>query len=74
MVKLFEVFEFSREDDQIMRQVFSSKFIDLEDALQYFSASDSDVDVILTRNEHDFFPSTVPIMHPVEFVNRYYKL
>ena len=47
----------------------NSKFKDLEDALQHFSAiSHTKVDVILTRNLKDYKNSEVPVMTPETFL------
>jgi len=37
-------------------------FIDFEDALQYFSAIENGLDVIITRNLKDFQKSSLPVM------------
>lgn len=68
-VDLFSHFRFTREDQVIMEKVRNSKFNDLEDALQYFSAEDSKVDVIITKNFFDFKESNIPVYHPSVFVN-----
>lgn len=39
--RFFSEFNFTREDDVIMKKVKTSDFKDLEDALQYYSAEDS---------------------------------
>ncbi len=47
----------------------NSKFNDLEDALQHFSAiSHSKIDVILTRNIKDYKNSEVPVMSPEAYL------
>lgn len=45
-----------------------SGFDDLEDAMQYYSAISSKVDVVLTRNKKDFVEANVPVMTPDEFL------
>jgi predicted nucleic acid-binding protein len=54
------------------KQVFAaldSKFTDFEDALQYFSAIQSNkVDAIITRNTKDFKQSKIPVFSPQEFL------
>lgn len=47
----------------------NSKFNDLEDAMQHFSAiSHSKIDVILTRNIKDYKNSEVPVMPPETYL------
>ena len=41
---------------------------DFEDALQYFSAKEADVDCIITRNKKDFNFSDIPALDPIEFI------
>ena len=43
-------------------------FKDYENALQYFTALDNDVDVIITRNLKDFRKSKVPVMTAAQFL------
>jgi hypothetical protein len=46
-----------------------SKFTDFEDALQYFSAIQSNkVNVIITRNTSDYKKSALPVFTPYEFL------
>ena len=57
----FSAFHFTKEDDLIMDKVKKSKFRDLEDALQYNSAEDSGMDIIITKNFFDFELSMIPV-------------
>ena len=69
------LFQFTSEDDAVIRQVQQSRFHDKEDALQYFSALKSGVDAILTFNVHDYYPYSeeIEIYHPVEFIQKFAK-
>jgi predicted nucleic acid-binding protein len=51
---LSKYFLFTGEDQKIMDEVFASKFEDLEDALQYYSAKTIAPDYIITHNNKDF--------------------
>jgi predicted nucleic acid-binding protein len=55
-------------DEQTIEKGLNSSFKDFEDALQYFSATDSECDLILTRNGKDFKKSLLPVMTPDEFL------
>ena len=68
---LFSIFNFTREDGVIMGKVKLSGFADLEDALQYYSAEDSNVDVIITKNFFDFGASKIPVYHPLQYINQF---
>jgi predicted nucleic acid-binding protein len=72
IIAVFSAFRFTKEDQGIMNKVFKSRFKDMEDALQYFSAEDAGVDCIVTKNVHDFFPAKIPVMHPIVFLEEHY--
>lgn len=55
-------------DRQTVDMALVSGFDDLEDAMQYYSAISSKVDVVLTRNKKDFVEANVPVMTPDEFL------
>ena len=71
--KVFAEFEFTTEDHKIMTSVLGSKFSDLEDALQYHTANAFSIDLIITRNTHDYYLSTIPVLLPFEFIEFYYN-
>lgn len=68
---IFSGFHFTREDNLIMEKVVNSKFRDLEDALQYFSAEDSGADIIITYNYFDFEHSQIPVYHPIDYITQF---
>jgi predicted nucleic acid-binding protein len=60
-------------DAQTIEKGLNSSFSDFEDALQYFSATESECDLILTRNGKDFKKSLLPVMTPDEFLKSLVK-
>ncbi|PPK86544.1 PIN domain-containing protein [Neolewinella xylanilytica] len=44
-------------------------FTDFEDSLQYYSALESDSEVIITRNQRDFTTSKLPVLSAGEYLN-----
>jgi predicted nucleic acid-binding protein len=62
---LCEVCEVNQE---IIDKSLNSQFSDFEDAVQYFSALNSNCNVILTRNGKDFKQSELPILTSGEFL------
>ena len=57
-------------DQKQVLAALDSKFTDFEDALQYFSAIQSNkVDVIITRNTSDYKKSALPVFTPNEFLS-----
>lgn len=55
-------------DEQTIEKALNSSFKDFEDALQYFSAVESECSIILTRNGKDFKESLLPVMTADEFL------
>ena len=56
-------------NEQILEKGLNSSFNDFEDALQYFSAIDSDCEIIITRNGKDFKDSVIPVMTAEEYLH-----
>jgi predicted nucleic acid-binding protein len=55
-------------DATIIEKGLNSHFSDFEDALQYYSAIQSNCDILLTRNGKDFKNVTIPIMTAGEYL------
>lgn len=47
-------------------------FPDFEDGLQYYSAIENQIDVIITRNKKDFKKSRIPVLTAREFLEKEY--
>ena len=45
-------------------------FKDFEDAIQYHTALENGIDIIITRNKKDFKNSKLPIMAAKEYLNK----
>ncbi|PQJ74395.1 type II toxin-antitoxin system VapC family toxin [Polaribacter gangjinensis] len=60
-------------NEQIIEKGLNSSIPDFEDALQYFSATESECNVIITRNGKDFKKSLLPVMTAEEFLLSIYK-
>ena len=52
-----------------IEKALNSDFKDFEDAVQYFSALQSNCSIIITRNARDFKNSTIPIMTAEEYLS-----
>lgn len=58
-------------DDKITELALSdNNFPDLEDGLQYYSAIENQVEIIITRNKKDFKNSKIPVLTAKEFLAR----
>ena len=64
---LVEVLPF---DDKILELALASDFNDFEDAIQYYTALDNKIDIIITRNKKDFKKSILPVLTAKEYLNR----
>ena len=58
-------------DDKITELALSDdNFQDFEDGLQYYSAIENQIDIIITRNKKDFKNSIIPVLTAREFLAR----
>ncbi|MBL7473722.1 type II toxin-antitoxin system VapC family toxin [Robertkochia sediminum] len=58
-------------NDKIIELALSdANFKDFEDGLQYYSAIENDIEVIITRNKKDFKGSMIPVLTSKEFLAR----
>jgi predicted nucleic acid-binding protein len=55
--------------DQIIQKALESEFKDFEDAIQYFTALENNIECIITRNVDDFNKSVIPVYTPTELLN-----
>lgn len=56
-------------DDKIIELALSDEaFTNFEDGLQYYSALENNIDLILTRNKKDFKNSKIPILTAKEYL------
>src|SRR5690554_263399 len=55
-------------DEQTIEKGLNSSIKDFEDALQYLSATESECEIIITRNGKDFKKSLLPVMTADEFI------
>lgn len=55
---------------KILELALVSDFKDFEDAIQYHSALENEIDVIITRNKKDFKYSSLPVLTAKEYLKR----
>jgi predicted nucleic acid-binding protein len=55
-------------DGKIVDLALNSRFSDFEDGLQYFTARENGIDVLITRNTKDFKEKDIIIQTPEEFI------
>lgn len=54
--------------DKIVSLALTSDFKDFEDGMQYFTAIENDIHIILTRNLPDYKTSAVSVLTPDQYV------
>jgi len=55
-------------DDKVIELALHSKFKDFEDAIQYFTAIESGITILLTRNIKDYKKAGIPVQTPALYV------
>lgn len=57
-------------DDKIIELALSSKFHDFEDAIQYFTAIENGINILVTRNIKDYKGANIAILSAQDYLNR----
>ena len=57
-------------DDKILELALVSDFKDFEDAIQYHTALENDLDIIISRNKKDFKNSILPVLTAQEYLKK----
>jgi predicted nucleic acid-binding protein len=70
LVKFKVLVEVAPLDDKIVELALASNFNDFEDAIQYNTAIENDVDIIITRNLKDFKSSKLPVLTAKEYIRK----
>ena len=70
LIKFKVLVEVSPLDDKIVELALVSDFKDFEDAIQYHTALENGIDIIITRNKKDFKNSKLPIMTAKEYLKK----
>lgn len=55
-------------DERIIEQLLNSEFKDFADAIQYFTAVNNGINLILTRNKIDYKKSEISTLTAEEFI------
>ena len=56
-------------NDKIIDLALNSEFSDFEDAIQYFSALQNEIEVLLTRNLKDYKKAQITVLTAQDFIN-----
>lgn len=74
LMRLMEIIDVVCTDRKTVVSALTSGFIDFEDALQSYSATASDIQIIITRNISDYKQSTATVQLPTEFLIAYKQI
>jgi predicted nucleic acid-binding protein len=55
--------------EEIVDLSLSSEFSDFEDAVQYYTANENKISLLVTRNIRDYKLSQIPVLTPQEYLN-----
>ena len=56
-------------NEKIIDLALNSEFSDFEDAIQYFSALQSNIEILITRNLKDYKKAPISILTALDFIN-----
>ncbi len=68
LIELLSFVNVAGVNKTVIIHAIKSNFSDFEDAVQNFSAVNSDIDVFVTRNTKDFKNSQLKILEPIQFI------
>jgi len=68
MDKLAALFTVAPVNEATISTALALRWKDFEDAVQFVTAQENNVDYIITRNEADFISSDIPCMSPTDFI------
>ncbi|MDQ7074006.1 MAG: PIN domain-containing protein [Gammaproteobacteria bacterium] len=63
---LLSLFHIAEVNSSVVERALNSQFNDFEDAIQYYSATNCNVDGLVTRNNKDYKQTLLPIYTPSE--------
>lgn len=61
-------------DERVIEQSLNSEFQDFEDDIQYFTAINNGINLLLTRNKVDYKKSKIAVSTAEEFIKYYFKM
>jgi predicted nucleic acid-binding protein len=70
LIKFKVLVEVLPMNDKILELALVSDFKDFEDAIQYHTALENELDLILTRNKKDFKKSVLPVFTAKEYLKK----
>lgn len=56
-------------NEKIIDLALNSEFHDFEDAIQYYSALQNEIEILITRNLKDYKKAQIPVLTALDFIN-----
>ncbi|MCI5150018.1 MAG: hypothetical protein D3916_11630 [Candidatus Electrothrix sp. MAN1_4] len=69
LIKLKSLVKIVNCGDRVIELALSSDFKDFEDAIQYYTALENNIDILITRNVKDYKTANITISTPLEYIN-----
>ncbi|WP_417588901.1 type II toxin-antitoxin system VapC family toxin [Owenweeksia hongkongensis] len=63
---LFESVKITTVNEAMICMAIKAEWRDIEDCIQYYVAINSEIDLIITRNQKDYEENKIPILNPEE--------
>jgi len=68
LVKLKSLVKVLNCDDRVIELALSSDFTDFEDSIQYYTALENGIDILITRNIKDYKSANINVSTPIEYI------
>ncbi len=68
LVKLKSLVKVLNCDDRVIELALSSDFTDFEDSIQYYTALENGIDILITRNIKDYKTANINVSTPIEYI------
>jgi predicted nucleic acid-binding protein len=69
LIKLKSLVKVLNCGDRVIELALSSDFKDFEDPIQYYTALENNIDILITRNVKDYKTANITISTPLEYIN-----
>jgi predicted nucleic acid-binding protein len=68
IIKLKSLVKVLNCGDRVIELALSSDFKDFEDSIQYYTALENNIDILITRNVKDYKTANITISTPLEYI------
>ncbi|MDU9050810.1 MAG: PIN domain-containing protein [Candidatus Electrothrix sp. Rat3] len=68
LIKLKSLVKVLNCGDRVIELALSSDFKDFEDSIQYYTALENNIDILITRNVKDYKTANITLSTPLEYI------